>query len=619
MFTHKVIGAALLSTAAALPAIAADFCQAVGDKIALDFEVKPSLVAHSDAIMETTFGAAGETGGAQNERLFSFARTIGAILESASDVGGTNTPAAREAFVQTMIDSFALADGFALNPDAGVLMPLDARGGERLGLSAANLLDETNAQGMKPLAVFNRFDLAPADWIHCGEHRIVYGKESPNFPLNRFLLIFEAAVPNPDPTAGEAGCRPITEFWAGLSAHAGDDTELARRLAAFFYEGKTDPSLATPDLPGAVVDYKNYGGDGSRGQVRGNLFVQQPWQLREWLTQPTFSSANPLAFVVDTVKDNPLAELYQDSLSGPPIATVNLPAALTVLHGNFVAALTSDLRDHLMAEETQKHQALANDLARFDLGTGPTNEVDEPKILLNTVALGNDGRFNEHQSTSQGSSDEPLGLAGPILRSLLDQVGAATSPSPAVNPQTANVLLARAQAGTCAGCHMTAPAKVIRQSPNQPDVVWPDAAAGGFVQVREDRALSPALEEHFLPVRRYILGRHLCPAAPPTGAAVALLAPAAGPVVGAPLDRSGAMRFVDAMVADFVATRAPSGVAGAPAARADEQAAVAMAAMDQLDPVARDALRQKVHDEIAEARTLEQNVPGAFVEVRRPH
>ncbi|MCC2663602.1 MAG: hypothetical protein K0S35_1524 [Geminicoccaceae bacterium] len=384
MFTRKVIGAALLSTAAALPALAADFCQAVGDKIALDFEVKPSLVAHSDAIMDTTFDDAGLPGGDPGERLFSFKRTIGAILESAGDVGGTNTPAAREAFVQTMIDSFALANGFTLNPDAGVLMPLDARGGERLGLSAANLLDDTNAQGMKPLAVFNRFDLAPADWIHCGEHRIVYGKESPNFPLNRFLLIFEAAVPNPDPTAGEAGCRPITEFWAGLSAHAGDDTELARRLAAFFYEGRTDPSLAAPDLPGAVVDYRNYGGDGSRGQVRGNLFVQQPWQLREWLTQPTFNPANPLAFVVETVKDNPLAELYRDSLSGTPIASANLPAALTVLHGNFVAALTSDIRDHLMAEETQKHQRLDQDLARFDLGTGPTNEVDEKKILFST-------------------------------------------------------------------------------------------------------------------------------------------------------------------------------------------------------------------------------------------
>ena len=54
-------------------------------------------------------------------------------------------------------------------------------------------------------------------------------------------------------------------------------------------------------------------------------------------------------------------------------------------------------------------------------------------------------------------------------------------------------------------------------------------------------------------------------------------------------------------------------------AAAPQQPALAMAAIAQLDPVARDALRQKVHDEIAEARRLEQNVAGAFVEVRRPH
>jgi hypothetical protein len=286
-----------------------------------------------------------------------------------------------------------------------------------------------------------------------------------------------------------------------------------------------------------------------------------------------------------------------------------------------------------MSEETMKHRDLVEDLDRFDLndlGFGATEEEAEENILLNTIALGNDLRFNEHQSTSQSPSpitpdDVIASKVGPVMRTLLEQVGGTPSPFPAVNPQTADVILARAQAGTCAGCHQISPGEVVREVPNQVDVVWPDVVEdpnptrSGFVHVREDRVLSPALEDHFLPVRRYILGRHLCPEEPPTGASVALLAPAAGPVAGAPLDRSGAMRFVDAMVADFVATRAPSGVAGAPAAAADEQPALAMAAIGELDPVARDALRQKVHDEIAEARRLEQNVPGAFVEVRRPH
>ena len=69
---------------------------------------------------------------AMRRSLFSFKRTIGSILESA---GASNTPAAREAFVQTMLASFAVADGSALNPDAGVLMPLD---GARRGALAAD-------------------------------------------------------------------------------------------------------------------------------------------------------------------------------------------------------------------------------------------------------------------------------------------------------------------------------------------------------------------------------------------------------------------------------------------------------------------------------------------------
>jgi hypothetical protein len=628
MVTRNTLAAALASTSLVLPAQAQNFCQTSGDKISLGFEVKPSLVAHSDAIMETTFDDVSLPGG--DEGLFSFKRTIGAILESA---GATNDQASRVAFVQTMLDSFPTADGFALNPAAGVLMPLDARE-ERSDLIATDLLDESSDQAMEPLAVFNRFDLAPSDFVHCGEYRIVYGKANPNNPTpNRFLLIFEASVPNPDPSAGEEGCRPITEFWAGLSG-VGDDTEVARRLSAFFYEGKMD----TVTLDDPVVDYKNYGGDGPRGQVRGNLFTQFPWQLREWLTQETFDTTNPLAFVRDTVKDNPLAELYQDDISGPPLGPPrNIASALTALHGDFVASLTSVIRNNLMSEETEKHRTLKNHLDRYDLGSGPTKEVDESKILLNTIALGNDFRFNEHQSTSQVGippEDVIASKVGPVMRSLLEQVGATPSPFPAVNPQTAEVILARAQAGTCAGCHQLSPGTTVREIPNQADVVWPEVVkdttsspfpnSEGFVHVREDRVLSPALEESFLPFRRYVLGHHLCPppeAPAPVVAAVGGLTEADAALAAleeAPAPRSpGVMRFVDAIVADFAA--APTEAAGAPAAATAEQPARAAEAIAQLDPVAREVLRQTVHRAIAQVRREEQSMPGAFVEVWRPH
>ena len=291
-----------------------------------------------------------------------------------------------------------------------MLVPFDNRSGEVSRLNAAGLLDETDTSAtsiaMRPLALFNRFDLSPDNWSHCGEHRIVYGKINPDVPTapNRFLLIFEAAVPNPDPAAGEAGCRPITEFWARLSGStAGSDTDIAKKLHAFFYQGKTDPSLTRADLLGPVVDFRNYGGDGNRGQVRGNIFMQFPWQLREWLTQLTFDPNQRIAFVTDTVKDNPVAELYKDDLTGTGFLNANVGAAVTVLHGDFVQALSTTIRDGLMSEETTKHRTLKDGLPTFDLGSDP---VAEPEVLLNTIALGNDNRFNEHQSTSLGPSDD---------------------------------------------------------------------------------------------------------------------------------------------------------------------------------------------------------------------
>ena len=95
MVTRNTLAAALASTSLVLPAQAQNFCQTSGDKISLGFEVKPSLVAHSDAIMETTFGDASLTGGEADESLFSFKRTIGAILESA---GATERPGLARSF-----------------------------------------------------------------------------------------------------------------------------------------------------------------------------------------------------------------------------------------------------------------------------------------------------------------------------------------------------------------------------------------------------------------------------------------------------------------------------------------------------------------------------------------
>jgi hypothetical protein len=625
MVTRKIIGALLVSTSAAVLPAQAQFCSTSGTVTTLNFDVRPSLVVNKDAILDTTFGVAGLSGGDATETLFSFKHTVGAILESA---GAPNTAASREAFVQTMLDTFSPSDTTALNRKAGVLVPFDTRSGEA-SLSAAGMLNEADTSAtsiaMRPLALFNRFDLAPDNWSHCGEYRIVYGKINPNLPAvpNRFLLIFEAAVPNPNPAAGEAGCRPITEFWAGLN---GSETVIAKKLHAFFYQGKTDPSHTRADLLGPVVDYRNYGGDGNRGQVRGNMFRQFPWQLREWLTQLTFDPNQPrIAFVTDTVKDNPIAELYKDDLTGTGLLDANVGAAVTVLQGDFIQALSTTIRKGLMSEETKKYQTLKDELPKFALGSAP---VQEPEVLLSSIALGNDNRFNELQSTSSGGGTPPPepddikvhAPAGSKLRTVLGQLTSASSKF--LRPQNADVFLSRAQAGTCAGCHMLSPGSTIRiDAAAMPEVTWPavvdntDPPAGaGFVHVREDRLLSPALETTFLPFRRYVLGRHLCLPSAPTPAVASADVAATEDAALMP-GGSGSMRFVQGIIDDFLESGAPAEAAAASAAEPDRL----MEAIDRLPAADRAILRERVRDEIAQARESELQRPGAFVEVRRPH
>jgi hypothetical protein len=86
-----------------------------------------------------------------------------------------------------------------------------------------------------PLALVNRFDLAPADGSNCGQYRIIFAKKS-NSTFTRVHFIFEAVLPNPNPSAGIAGCRPVAQFWADLS-NVNSISERRARLDAFFFSG----------------------------------------------------------------------------------------------------------------------------------------------------------------------------------------------------------------------------------------------------------------------------------------------------------------------------------------------------------------------------------------------
>ena len=606
--------AAMGAVVGALPAAAQQFCTSGSDgRMSLGFDVKPSLVVHSAGVLDATRGDVGADGDAA-ERAFSFRRTIDAILESvpAELGGGAVDDDMRRAFVQSMIDSFATS-GKQLNAEAGVLMPFDSRS-EATELTAEALLDDASPNAMKPLALFNRLDMADAPWTHCGEHRIVYGRTPTDG--DRLTIIFEAMVPNPAPEEGAEGCRRVAEFWAGLTGL--DEAEQARRLSEFYYEGVT--GHADGDLSGPVVDFRNYGGDGHRGQVRANAFMQQPWQLREWLTQLTLDEdGEPVVFVPVTVKDNPLAELWSDDIMAhPDLVQGNIPAALTTLHGQFIQSVTGPIGTNLLSEGSSKHRAFVLELEDYDLGASP---VTEDTVLLNTIAIGADDRFNEHQSVSQGATDVPSPGTSVTMTTLLSAAGA--MPRPGGQVQTGQVLLDRALAVTCGGCHMTAarsqgftgPGRIVSEKSDGTVVRWPDIHGDLFVHVSEQtRELSPALEDHFLPFRRYAMGRYLCdtlePAQPEPEpepqpyAALAMTLGTPSPVVENPT------RYVDGLIQSYVTE-----------AEATQPAGLAQPAtgLEQMDTSSREAMTLRMSRFIDAMREAEREQPGAFYETRRPH
>ena len=86
-----------------------------------------------------------------------------------------------------------------------------------------------------PIGAINRFDLTPPDGANCGQYRLLFARRGANRD-DRLHLIFEAVLPNPDPSAGLAACRPVAGFWASLSAIDAPSTRRAE-LERFFFQG----------------------------------------------------------------------------------------------------------------------------------------------------------------------------------------------------------------------------------------------------------------------------------------------------------------------------------------------------------------------------------------------
>ncbi len=325
--------------------------------------------------------------------------------------------------------------------------------------------DPLNEAFYKPVALVNRFDLAPPDGANCGEYRMIFARVSGETdPLARNLIIFEAVLPNPSPGCGLEGCRKVAEFWARLS-DVDDPARRARMLARFYFRG-------LPRAGSAPVIRIEHFAPGT-GQIRSNQFMQFNWMLREFKLAHQCTDSVPsrcsLQVVPVTDKTNPFGELFDDNSPG----------------------------------------RRARRFQRFFLTQIPSLLPDDVNAFSNFIP----NRFNTGQSQSQGNENDypfhlnPTGTFGTNITRVLNRLQSPLSPVH---------IARRSMAMSCAGCH-----ELSTSAPDNdlgPGIVWPDSL--GFTHVSESSTevlpdgtlgfmISPALTDEFLPHRERVFERFL--------------------------------------------------------------------------------------------------------------
>ncbi len=379
---------------------------------------------------------------------FALTKTMDKIVTTA---GGA--PTSSVSMLKSMIDSFA-ANSF-VHPKSGKTIDVTSRPLESM-IDPNDLLNPDAPDGMIPVGLFNRFDLAPADGSNCGEYRIVYAKRTSG-ATDRMTMIFEARIPNPDPSKGLAGCAPITDFWAQRSSDT-DATQTVTELERFYYQG-----LAGVE---PVVMAKNYGLP--LGQLRVNLFKtpdpgQIRWSLREFLVN--FDQSGQAIFKPEPVDDSPTAALFR--------VVAELPAGFD----------ETDLNDF-------RNSFLGRPLCNL-VNPDRVSKSASPADIVNGISAGYDPKFDDFESISQGDEDNPASNTDVLL---LDQVQARLALLKDLTGVSREQLMNRAGTMTCGGCHQFSVDKDLGNG-----ATWPQSLR--FVHIDETGKLSPLLTDVFIPKR----------------------------------------------------------------------------------------------------------------------
>jgi len=303
-----------------------------------------------------------------------------------------------------------------------------------------------------PIALVNRFDLHDKNFNNCGEYRIIYAVKNVQ---GRNFIAFESQITNPVKTDRKM-CLPIVNFWKQLTIE-NSTTARAQLLADFYLKGL--PSSGSFQAINPVVDIANL--SGSTGQIRTNEFMGSSWLLKEFkvVVENNLSFFKPVS-----LKENPFGQLFND-LSPDAFST----QFRTQFVNNMGSLITSDLATTRLTVENDAHNSGQAHVS------GDTSDDD----YLNWA--------NRNQGTSAFKA---------AIQTKTVALGSSL---------TADQVINRATAASCAGCHNPQMFNLTSDSSVGPNQSWPESL--GFTHISEFAVggafpISPALQEVFLPSRK---------------------------------------------------------------------------------------------------------------------
>ncbi len=258
-----------------------------------------------------------------------------------------------------------------------------------------------------PLAIVNRFDMAPAGGSNCGQYRLVFARQGPL--SGKLHLIFEATLPNPHPERGLGGCHDAALFWASLSTN---DSAADRRsqLEGFFFQGMAGYA--------PVIDPANFDGSANQSGVRALEFGGDPNRPRFYqfrLAKSCNGATCTLRMTPDVLEDAPPA---------------------TYFDGNNTSNVARAFRDSFIS---QIASLTINDANLFQMHV-PTNYLmgDSDAVEADPLSMYPNVGFDRGRNTPDGVAFKAS------IDAELQRVG---------SHLTTDQLVVRAVMRTCKGCH----------------------------------------------------------------------------------------------------------------------------------------------------------------------